>query len=305
MYITVLKLYAAYVGPDHWPPTRRSVLSWLDALEQAGNTQTTVSTYWTHLRTFLNYLEKTNVLSPSDNPVRQIVALELEPEPEDLPPAAFPPEDLARLFEYLDTQASQGNLYAVRDLALLRLAYVTGMREGELAALVLDRLNLARREIVILAESSKSKKVRPVYFDDQAAHDLEAWLNVRPDQPGVRQVFVSLGGRFPRGGPLKPHALYDILERWCNLVGITRRKFHALRHSSALDAMDEGISPDKVQKQLGHASLQTTLRYLRGRDEDRARAYREHSLSDSLAKRAAQRGDNKPPEELPPAGGVL
>ncbi|HXV98620.1 MAG TPA: hypothetical protein VEC93_09360, partial [Anaerolineae bacterium] len=37
MYITVLKLYAAYVGPDHWPPTRRSVLSWLDALEQAGN----------------------------------------------------------------------------------------------------------------------------------------------------------------------------------------------------------------------------------------------------------------------------
>jgi integrase len=81
---------------------------------------------------------------------------------------------------------------------------------------------------------------------------------------------------------IKPRALYDILQRWCDKAGIPRRKFHALRHSSALDAIDEGISIDKVQKQLGHSSIQTTMRYLRGRDPDRARAYREHSLSKRL-----------------------
>ena len=80
-----------------------------------------------------------------------------------------------------------------------------------------------------------------------------------------------------------------MLQRVCEGAGIDRRKFHALRHSSALDALDAGISVDKVQRQLGHANLQTTLDYLRGRDEDRARAYQEYSLSKSLAERAAVR----------------
>jgi integrase len=80
-----------------------------------------------------------------------------------------------------------------------------------------------------------------------------------------------------------------MLQRVCEGAGIDRRRFHALRHSSALDALDAGISVDKVQRQLGHANLQTTLNYLRGRDEDRARAYRECSLSKSLAERAAIR----------------
>jgi integrase len=289
VYTSILNLYVAHVGLNHWPPTRQGVLSWLDAVELAGNSQTTINTYWTHVRTFLNYLEKIGALASTDNPVRQLVALELEPEPEDLPPIAFPPEDLVRLFEFLDAEAAKGDLYAIRDRAVLRLAYVTGIREGELAALSFDQLDLDQCEVSILAGTSKSKKHRPVYFDDQAARDLEAWLDVRPNRAGVQQVFVSLGGRVPRGSSIKPHALYDLLERRCFQVGIQRRKFHALRHSSALDALDEGISADKVQKQLGHTSLKTTLRYLRGRDEDRAQAYRNNSLSDSLARRAALR----------------
>ena len=58
------------------------------------------------------------------------------------------------------------------------------------------------------------------------------------------------------------------------VAGIEPRKFHALRHSSALDALDAGISVEKVQRELGHASLTTTMKYLRGRDEDRRRGHR-------------------------------
>ena len=63
----------------------------------------------------------------------------------------------------------------------------------------------------------------------------------------------------------------------------------ALRHTSALDALDEGISLEKVQRQLGHANIKTTMGYLRGRDEDRARAYRNQSLSAGLSERADER----------------
>ncbi len=37
--------------------------------------------------------------------------------------------------------------------------------------------------------------------------------------------------------------------------------------------------------------MSTTMKYLRGRDEDRRRAYQECSLSDSLDERAAKRLD--------------
>ncbi|MCK6625584.1 MAG: tyrosine-type recombinase/integrase [Anaerolineae bacterium] len=281
-YRSILNLYAAHVGPNHWPPTRRGVLSWLDALDASGCCQTTINTYWIHLRAFLNFLEKSGEITPANNPVHQIVALELDPEPEDLPPVSFPDDDLDRLFEYLETEAATGDLYAIRDLAILRLAYITGAREGEIARLTLERRNLDNYEAIILAWTSKGKKLRTIYYDDQVYLDLKAWLEVRPEQPGVQQLFVSLGGRNPRGSPMNPDALYDVLQRRCDQAGIPRRRFHALRHSSALDALDEGISLDKVQKQLGHASIQTTMRYLRGRDPDRARAYREHSLSKRL-----------------------
>ena len=288
-YIRVLKLYSTYVGVDHWPPTRQDVLRWLDHVEQNGCSKTTIHTYWIHLRTFFNYLEKTGVLSPLDNPARQIQKLEIEPDKPDLPPVAFPPEDLERLFQYLDGKAKAGKLDAIRDLALLHFAYVTGAREGEIASLTLDSFKLSARETTILPETSKSKKKRYVYFDDEVCQSLKNWLNVRPGRPGVSNVFVALGGRWPKGSPLLPGALYGILQRRCGEAGISRRKFHALRHTSVIDALDAGISPDKVQKQMGHASIQTTMTYMRGRDEDRARAYREHSLARRLSKRAAQR----------------
>lgn len=288
-YTGILRRYVAHVGPDHWPPTRQGVLNWLDAVECGGAGQTSLNTYWIHLRTFFNFLEKSGEILPVQNPARQIKELELAPEAEDLEPVAYPPEDLQELFDLLADLADTGDVLAIRDLAILRFAYVTSAREGEIVGLLLDRLDLDVCEVSILAETSKSKKFRTVYFDDQVARDLAAWLEVRPSRRGVREVFVSLGGRKPRGSSLKPTALNRMLRRRCKEIGIFRRKFHALRHSSVLDALDEGISPDKVQKQAGHACITTTLKYMRGRDEDRAQAYRENSLSDSLARRAAKR----------------
>jgi integrase len=105
----------------------------------------------------------------------------------------------------------------------------------------------------------------------------------------AKEVFVSLGNRVGVGYPVKPDALHTILQRRCDDAGVPRRKFHALRHSSVLDALDAGIDAAKVQAQLGHASITTIMKYARGQDEDRAWAYRDRSLSAGLSKRAERR----------------
>jgi integrase len=194
-YTSVLGLYAAHVGEDHWPPDRREVLRWLAQVKERCS-DATVHPYWVHLRTFFNYLERVEALTPSQNPARQIVDLNAAPDEPDLPPAAFPPEDLERLFGYLGPLARAGDRAAIRDLALLRFAYVTGCREGEIARLTLERLDLRGYEATVLYETSKGKKLRTVYFDEDVRRDLRDWLDVRPAVPGVREVFASLGNRW-------------------------------------------------------------------------------------------------------------
>ena len=286
-YGSVLGQYASFVGDTHWPPTYQGILNWFDHLDAAQVTETTVYSYWVHLRTFLNFLEKLEVLLPQHNPVRIIYKLEVAPDDPDLPPVSFPPEDTNALLSHLTELAQNDDREATRNLALIRLAYVTGVRETAIATLPLTNLNLRRRCVIIPAEYNKNKKDQEVYFDNQVKTDLQAWLAIRPQRDDVVNVFVSLRGQV--GAAITPKGIYAMLQRVCGAAGIERRKFHALRHSSALDALDAGISIEKVQKQLGHASLTTTMKYLRGRDEDRRRAYQEYSLSDSLAERAAKR----------------
>ncbi len=220
-YTSVLNLYADYVGHDHWPLTRLGELRWLAKVRETSS-QATVHSYWIHLKSFLNYLEKVDAIPFSQNPARQILELGVAPEKPDLLPVAFPPEDLDQLFRYLENAAQSGDREAIRDVALLRFAYVTACRCGEIARLTLDYLDLEGHTAVILAETSKSKRLRTVCFDDDVSGTVRNWLAVRPSVKGVREVVVSLGGRLGYGQPMKPQALYAILQRQSDAAKISR-----------------------------------------------------------------------------------
>jgi site-specific recombinase XerD len=66
-----------------------------------------------------------------------------------------------------------------------------------------------------------------------------------------------------QGGPLKPSYVRTLLPRLAAKAGIDKRVHpHGLRHSMAYELMMEGVPVPIVQRQLGHASLATTQRYL-------------------------------------------
>jgi len=169
-------------------------------------------------------------------------------------PHALPIEEIERL---LAQPEGEGPL-ALRDRALLEVAYASGLRVSELVGLTRDRIDL--RELA-LTVAGKGDKERTVPFGRAARQALEAYLDrARPPlcaRARHDRVFVNA-----RGGPLSRMGFWKILRGHARAAGIASRVHpHALRHSFATHLLEGGADLRAVQELLGHASIATTSIY--------------------------------------------
>jgi integrase/recombinase XerC len=166
-------------------------------------------------------------------------------------PSALTPDEAAKLV------AVEGDdVLSMRDRALLELAYSSGLRLAELAALDCGRLDLASGEVKVLGKGSKERIV-PV---GRAAHDaLVTWLGMRDGiaVQGETAVFVS-----QRGTRLSPRAIERRLASLAVRQGLDRHVHpHMLRHSFASHVLQSSGDLRAVQEMLGHASIASTQVY--------------------------------------------
>jgi len=166
-------------------------------------------------------------------------------------PSALTPDEAAKLV----TIEGDGVL-ALRDRALLELAYSSGLRLAELAALDCDRLDLDTCEVKVLGKGSKERIV-PV--GRSAQHALQAWLRARGAiTPSTeRAVFTT-----QRGTRLSPRAIERRLATLAVVQGLDRHVHpHMLRHSFASHVLQSSGDLRAVQELLGHASIASTQVY--------------------------------------------
>ncbi|MGH8799419.1 MAG: tyrosine recombinase XerC [Casimicrobiaceae bacterium] len=166
-------------------------------------------------------------------------------------PAVLSPDEAVRLV------ALPGeDRLAVRDRALLELAYSSGLRVSELAGLDLAALDLPSGEVRVLGKGAKERIV-PV--GEPARMALKAWLALRPTLPGqdAHAVFVSRSGR-----RLGARAIQQRLAAWAVKRGMGRHVHpHMLRHSFASHLLQSSGDLRAVQELLGHASIASTQIY--------------------------------------------
>lgn len=140
-----------------------------------------------------------------------------------------------------------------RDLAIIEMLASTGMRVGELVRLDIADVDLQERECIVLG---KGNKQRPVYFDARAKLRINEYLALRHDDSPA--LFVSL-----RGEP-KRMTVGNVETRIRELGRATRVGRvhpHKFRRTLATRAIDKGMPIEQVQKLLGHAKIDTTMRY--------------------------------------------
>ena len=140
-----------------------------------------------------------------------------------------------------------------RDLAIVDLLASTGMRIGELVNLNRDDINLHERECLV---TGKGNKQRIVYFDARAKLHLSEYLQSRSDANSALFIALDSSARRVTIGGMELR-----LRRLGQIAGIRHVHPHKFRRTLATHAIDKGMPIEQVQKLLGHAKIDTTMRY--------------------------------------------
>jgi site-specific recombinase XerD len=174
--------------------------------------------------------------------------------PERVPDAALAPRRPRRLPDTpalgdveaaVDVAGQGGEPLALRNAALLELAYSCGLRSAEVVALDIGDVDLDREHVHV---RGKGGKERIVPIGEEAAWRVALWL--RDGRPALVRgacdaFFLSVRGR---------RLDTSVLRR-------VHRSPHRLRHAYATHLLEGGADLRTIQELLGHASLSTTQIY--------------------------------------------
>jgi integrase/recombinase XerC len=166
-------------------------------------------------------------------------------------PSALSPDQAGKLVE-IEGDA----LLALRDRALLELAYSSGLRLSELAMLDVDRVDLDSAEVRVIGKGSKERVV-PV--GAKAREAIRDWLAARATLASEDECAMFVGRR---GTRLTPRAIEQRVAQWALAQGLLRHVHpHMLRHSFASHVLQSSGDLRAVQEMLGHASIASTQVY--------------------------------------------
>jgi integrase len=164
--------------------------------------------------------------------------------------------------------------------ALILVAAFTGLRQGELLALRWRHVDFANRILpggVDEEDTPKSHRIRSVPLSDQAIVALDGLSRREHFTDPDDLVFVNNVGGHLLADDVRDafyaaldaaglgHLRYTEPPSEDNPEGVKRDDaivFHDLRHTFGTMCAAKGIDVVKIQKWMGHADIQTTMRYL-------------------------------------------
>lgn len=149
----------------------------------------------------------------------------------------------------------------LRLIALVEMAYASGLRVSELLGL---KVEAVRRDPAYLIVRGKGGKERLAPLNTAAREAIKVWLDARdaarkPGAPDSPWLFPSHG----KSGHLTPRRFAQLLDQAAVSAGIdpSRVSPHVLRHAFATHLLEGGADLRVVQTLLGHADISTTQIY--------------------------------------------
>ena len=157
--------------------------------------------------------------------------------------------------------SDRGQVTAIREWMAIDLLTSTGLRVSEAADVRCGDLKAGYGESALFVRNGKGSKSRTVQIPDSLKKHLKqfvTWKQSRVEPIGADD-YLFIGKR----GPWTCQAVQQLVKKYLKILDLyeSEKSVHALRHSYAVEFYRQEKDLRALQKQLGHASVQTTQIY--------------------------------------------
>lgn len=192
-----------------------------------------------------------------------------------------------RVIEPLSVEQVQrfwSSFRTARDMAVVGLLLLNGLRSCEVLALELEDLRLSEAQVRV---RGKGGKVRMMPLPPETIRLLDCYLKTERPLTNAAQVFVSLKGK-ARGRPMTKAGWRSLFRHHRGVTTIQKANPHRFRHTFGSDMIRAGVSLPALQRLMGHANIETTLLYIQISPQDVFAEYARAAARQTTPARIAQ-----------------
>ena len=184
---------------------------------------------------------------------------------------------------------------AKRDYAMLAMLFGCGFRRSELVGLELDDIQMRQGHWAVVDLIGKGGHIRTVPIPAWVKAALDQWICAANVTEGkIFRAVARMGKVWGRG--ISQNVVWYVVKTCCERAGLEHIAPHDLRRTRAKLCHDRGGELEQIQFLLGHASVQTTERYL-GCKQNLG-----HPVNDLFDLRMAAQQQEKHDESVPATG---
>src|SRR5580700_1931715 len=181
--------------------------------------------------------------------------------------------------------ARGGSMRAKRDYAMLAMLFGCGFRRSELVGLELDEIQMRQGHWAVVDLIGKGGHIRTVPIPQWVKAALDQWVvAARVTEGRIFRAVARAGKVWGKG--ISQNVVWYVVKGCCERTGLEHIAQHDLRRTCAKLCHSSGGELEQIQFLLGHASVQTTERYL---------GYKQH-LGHPVNDRFDLRTDGRPQE---------
>jgi integrase/recombinase XerD len=151
-----------------------------------------------------------------------------------------------------------------RDLAIVGLMLMQGLRSAEVIALNCDDVLLSEAQLRV---RGKGNKLRLLPLAPETTQLLDHYLRLERPDPCSAALFVVLKGP-ARAQRMTPAGLRSLFRHHRRTTGVEIANPHRFRRTFACDMVRAGMSLPALMQLMGHADIETTLRYVHVTPQD-------------------------------------
>jgi integrase/recombinase XerD len=131
----------------------------------------------------------------------------------------------------------------------------SGMRLGECSVLLVEDINLAKKQISLRAENTKGRKDRAVFFSPKVETIVRRWIQYKDRYTESDYLFPVKHS----GAPIGVSNFETNFKKYLKRAGLNESiSPHCLRNNFAKRCLMNGMDVFTLSKILGHSSVRVT-----------------------------------------------